>query len=178
MLRLLVIRCSIVAVVSLLPALALAGATDSSTVIGADLLETDSVGSMVVRLVLSLAAIIALIVLTLWGVRRLQGRRWTGKMNAKPIQVIDRVHLAPKRSLDVIAVGDRILLLGVTENGINLLTELTADEKNQLETTQTASGGFQPALEEARNRLQQAFRHARTKLPGELVTSKANTQSS
>ncbi len=165
-------------ILGMLPVLASAGAGDSSAVLGANLMETDSVGSMIVRLMLSLAAIILLIFVTLWGIRRLQGRRWTGKMNAKPIQVIDRVHLAPKRSLDVVSVGNRILLLGVTEHGINLLTELSADEKNQVEATQTEQRGFQPVLNEARDRLQQAFRRARANLPGELAASKANTQSS
>jgi len=149
---------------------------DSTTVIGAQILETDSVGALIFRLVLALAAVIGAILLTVWVLRRLMTRRWPGRAGERPVRIIDRVQLAPKRSLDVVAVGDRIILLGVTENGINFLTELSAEEKTRFILDAVKQHGFRNTLDEAKSRMQQAFSQARTNLSVDPVSAGTPTK--
>jgi flagellar biosynthetic protein FliO len=126
------------------------------------MLETESLGALIFRLVLTLAFVIAIILGTVWVLRRLMAKRWPGKLKDRPIRVLDRIQLAPKRSLDVVAVGDRIIVLGVTENGINLLTELSPEEKHKFQPATAGQHGFHEALSEAKDRMQQVFSRART----------------
>ena len=41
------------------------------------------------------------------------------------LKVVSRLNLAPKSSLQIIKVGDRNLLIGVTDKEINLIADLT-----------------------------------------------------
>ncbi len=150
---------------------ACAGLGDSTSVAGLQVMDTDSIGSMVFRLVLTLGVVIAVILGTVWILRRLITRRWPGKLKERPIRVLDRVQLAPKRSLDVVAVGERIILLGVTEHGINFLTELSPEEKNSFHPEAAEQHGFKNTLTEAKGRMQQVFSRARTELPAGALST-------
>ena len=155
-----------------------AGASDTTSAAGVQLLETDSMGAMIFRLVLTLGAVIAVILGTVWVLRRLMTKRWPGKLKDRPIRVLDRVQLAPKRSLEVVAVGERIILLGVTENGINFLIELSPEEKSKFHPAAAEQHGFKDVLTEARGRMQQVFSRARAELPGQPVSAGAPANTS
>lgn len=141
-----------------------AGLEDTTSVAGVQSFETDSIGSLIFRMVLTLGAVIAIILVTVWLLRRLMTRRWPGKLKDRPVRVLDRIQLAPKRTLDVVAVGERVILLGVTENGINFLTELSAEEKNNLQPEASGQPGFRNSLHEAKVRMNQAFGQARSQM--------------
>jgi flagellar protein FliO/FliZ len=79
------------------------------------------------RLAGSLVLVLGLVWVTMWIARRvLKGRFPAGRV--ADIRVLDRVHLAPRRSIELVAVKDRILVLGVTDHSISMLTELTQEE--------------------------------------------------
>ncbi len=63
-----------------------------------------------------------------------------GKMGFKPrekmIEMMATYHLGPKKSIAVVRVADRTLVLGISSETISLITQIAADE------------GFDPALEE------------------------------
>jgi flagellar biogenesis protein FliO len=83
------------------------------------------------------------------------------------MRVLERLHLAPKKSVEIVTVGSRILVLGVTEERIGLLTELASEELP--ETSPEAAGtdarltpGRKRALlNEARHKFNELFRSAR-----------------
>jgi len=115
----------------------------------------------------TLLFVLVLIWGTTWVAKRLMKGRWSGA-GADRMRVLERLHLAPKKSVEIVSIGERILVLGVTENQIGLLTELEPGELTQSDaaTAPTAkaslSAGRQHALlNEARHKLNELFRSAR-----------------
>ena len=78
---------------------------------------------LVLRVVLSLAVILGL----LWFIARTSSKRFGGAARSM-VRVVARQPLARTASLAVVEVGDRVLVVGVSENGVNLLTELDPSE--------------------------------------------------
>ncbi len=78
---------------------------------------------LVLRVVLSLAVVLGL----LWFVARTSSRRLGGAARGL-VRVVARQPLARTASLAVVEVGDRVLVVGVSENGVSLLTEMDPSE--------------------------------------------------
>ena len=78
---------------------------------------------LVIRLIVSLAIVVGLLLL----LSRVVNGRFKGRSGAA-IQVLHRQSLARNSSVAVIAVGGRVLLVGATEHEITLLSELDPDE--------------------------------------------------
>ena len=77
---------------------------------------------LVVRLVFSLMVVVGLLLL----LARVAQRRFTGGRGAM-IRVVSRQQLSRSSAIAVINVADRVLVVGTTESGISLLTELDPD---------------------------------------------------
>lgn len=78
---------------------------------------------LVVRLVFSLAVVVGLLLV----VTRLGSRRFRGS-SSSPVRVVHRQHLSRTSSVAVVAIGERVLVLGATEHSISVLAELDPDE--------------------------------------------------
>jgi flagellar protein FliO/FliZ len=78
---------------------------------------------LVIRVVLSLAVVLGL----LWFIARTSSRRFGGSARTM-VRVVARQPLARTASLAVVEVGDRVLVVGVSENGVSLLTEMDPSE--------------------------------------------------
>lgn len=78
---------------------------------------------IVLRVVFSLAAVLGL----MWFLARVASRQMGGT-HASVVRMIGRQSLGRTSSVAVVAVGERMLVLGVTEAGVRLLAELDADE--------------------------------------------------
>ena len=78
---------------------------------------------LVIRVVFSLAVVLGL----LWFVARTSSRRFGGGSRSV-VRVLARQPLARNASLAVVEVGERLLVVGVSENGVSLLTEMDAEE--------------------------------------------------
>ena len=78
---------------------------------------------LTVRLVVSLAIVVGLLLLT----ARLGSRRFRSGSGA-PVKVLHRQALSRTSSIAVVEVGSRTLVLGATEHQINVLTELHASD--------------------------------------------------
>lgn len=52
------------------------------------------------------------------------GKRFSGQSLKRNLRVVDRLAVSNKSSICVVKVGDEMLLLGVTENNINILEKL------------------------------------------------------
>ena len=160
----------IVAIIAVLMAAHPAAAqwtTSADTVTALGGLASESLWSSLGRLALALVVVIVLIWGTLWIAKRVMSGRLTGKRES-PVRVLERAHLAPKRSIDVVSVGNRVLVLGVTEHSIALLTELApgdlattdsfADALRQKQSGERRHGDL---LSQARKRLNDLFQTAR-----------------
>jgi flagellar protein FliO/FliZ len=79
-----------------------------------------SLGAALAQTLITLGAVCALA----WWVLRWAARRGVGRSPAGIISVVDRVALDPRRSLFVVRVGAKVLLLGGSDGGLSLLSEL------------------------------------------------------
>lgn len=89
-------------------------------------------GAVLFRMVMMLAAVCAFALVTLrWGLRRFVAPRTANG----PVEVVSRTVVEPRRAILVVRVGARHLVVGSSEAGMNLLTELEAGELAVAETT-------------------------------------------
>ena len=85
---------------------------------------------------LALGAVAALLALTVWGIGRVsQSRR-----GRQPISVESAITLGDKRSLVIVTVEGRRLLVGVAPGSVSLLTELSAPFSETLAASLRADG--------------------------------------
>lgn len=103
----------------------LTAATDTAAYVGTSSLIQDSVPSLA-RIVVALLVIVVIIYATVFLLRRLSGNRASGG-RGKTIQVIEQTYLAPKKSVCLLKLADRAVLIGITDASINMLTELEWD---------------------------------------------------
>ena len=112
------------------------------------------------RLGITLVAVLALIWVTMWLAKRVLKGRITGRGESE-LRVMERLYLAPKKSIEVVSVAGRILVLGVTEHGISMLTELAEGDLPATAGT-SQSRMTLPKAQEQRQR--DLLRQARTRM--------------
>ena len=78
---------------------------------------------LVIRLVVSLAIVVGLLVL----LARVSGRRFNGGSRSL-VKVLHRQPLSRTTAVAVVTVGARVLVLGTTEHQVSLLAELSPEE--------------------------------------------------
>ncbi len=83
-------------------------------------------GSYLVETAVTLLAVVALALLILVGARRLGVGRPVG-----PMQLLGRLPLDARRSVYLVQIGRRVLVLGVSEAGLTRLAQLPADQVPQ-----------------------------------------------
>jgi flagellar protein FliO/FliZ len=81
---------------------------------------------LAVRVVLSLGVVLGL----LWMISRMTSKRLGGRRGGL-VQVHARQPLSRGASVNVVTVGDKVLVIGVTENQVNLITELDTETIEQ-----------------------------------------------
>ncbi len=112
------------------------------------------------RLALTLVLVIALIWATMWVARRfLKGR--VAKGGQSDAHVVERLFLAPKKSIEIVSIGNRLLVLGVTEDRISMLTEL---EQGNMPAVAGTNLGARRVVEPNDRRERDLLRQARTKM--------------
>lgn len=84
--------------------------------------------SLIGQMFLSLAAVLAVMALITYAVRRSIGIPSAGRHPAVSVDVLGQRALHPKRSVYVLRVGGSVLVVGSSENGLQMLTELTDPE--------------------------------------------------
>jgi flagellar protein FliO/FliZ len=86
-----------------------------------------SVLGLIARLVVSLTVVLGLMMAAAWVLRR-RGGSLVRAGKAGVTEVMARQSLTKSSSVQVVRIGDRALVLGVTEQSITYLTEADADE--------------------------------------------------
>ena len=86
-------------------------------------------GELLLRMVFSLAVVVGLLIL----ISRVAARRLHGRAGS-PIEVLHRQALSKSASVSVVSVAGRVLVLGSTDQQVNVLTELDADAFGTPET--------------------------------------------
>jgi len=96
---------------------------------------------LVIRLVFSLAVVVGMLLL----LAKFSAKRFRGGSGSL-VQVVQRQPLSRTSSVAVVTVGSRVLVLGTTEQQVQLLTELDPDELDvpELETPHPAAASDRP----------------------------------
>jgi flagellar biogenesis protein FliO len=102
--------------------------------------------SILARLLLALGVTVGLIYVTIWGLKLIWEKQgWNVKVDeGKPIRVLNSMHLGPRKTVQVIEIGKRLLVLGVGHEEVNCLTVIT--EPDEIDSIKQASQTAFPHL--------------------------------
>lgn len=75
------------------------------------------------KMIASLGVVLAMILFLLYGIRRLTRQR-TGAAGGKRIQVLESHYMGVKKSISLVRVPGKVLVLGISGDRINLLDTL------------------------------------------------------
>lgn len=98
--------------------------------------EGESLGSTTayfLRVVIDLAIVVALVWLVVWLLRRFSHKsrilgflsRWRLGAESKSMRLLETMSLGPARSLHLVEVGDKILVVGSTSANVNYIAEVS-----------------------------------------------------
>jgi flagellar protein FliO/FliZ len=116
----------------------------------ADSARARSTFDLLLQSLMALCIVLALILCASWLVRRF-GKRSPLLAGAELATILGRVHLSPKATLHFVRVDDKVLVIGVTQNNMSLITELEAipapepgieDDLESAAPPSTGSGAF------------------------------------
>jgi len=103
-----------------------AGAPDGYPGMGLDLFFST------VKVTAALALTLVLLVALVWVMKRMMSLRNTYGIAGSDLSVLEMHHLGPKKAVALVKVLDRVLIVGVSEQSLNTLGELTPDEIEKL----------------------------------------------
>ena len=113
--------------------------------------EAPSMAGMLFQMLGSLVVIVLLIFGAAWVYRRINQPRLRGERNGRLVQVLGSTFLAPKKSVTLVHVGSRILVVGVSDADMSTLATLEESESDeileQMVTSQSKSPAFSGMLE-------------------------------
>lgn len=82
-----------------------------------------------------ISALVIVIVAIYGGVyllKRMMGKKYTGNRQHNVLEVIETTYVAPKKSVTLLRVADKSVLVGMSENQITVLTELDSDQTREV----------------------------------------------
>lgn len=107
------------------------------------------VGSLALQILFGLAFVLLLAVVSIRGLKRMQG-----KLLSRPgkggdiLEVLETCHLGPQQKVIAIRMNDEVGIIGVTKEGISMLTVLKepADDLRRARATESNSAAFSDNL--------------------------------
>ncbi|MFQ5453880.1 MAG: FliO/MopB family protein, partial [Candidatus Zixiibacteriota bacterium] len=80
----------------------------------------------------ALVVVIISIYLGIFLLRKLMGKKYSGNRQNNLLEVLETTYIAPKKTVSLLRVADKSVLIGITDNHISVLTELNSDETNEI----------------------------------------------
>jgi len=115
-----------------------AGDTD----LAAKTLTTSALPALL-RMVSALVVVIICIYGAILLLKHFMGRRYSKSGHLRILEVLETAYVAPKKTVSLIRVADKSVLVGVTENGMSVLTELSPEQ-----TTKVLTHEEEPQIED------------------------------
>lgn len=81
----------------------------------------------ILKMIMALAVVIVCIYAGIWLLKKVMVKNRTGNRSAYLLEVLETAYIDPKKSLSLVRVADRSVLIGVTDNQISMLTELDTE---------------------------------------------------
>jgi len=108
------------------------------------------------RLASAMVIVIACIYGAIWLLRRLMGRKGGLRGNSGSLEVLETACVAPKKTVSLIRVADKAVLVGITESNMSVLTELDPEQTAALAASRPEpepDDGFSNVLKAASDKL-------------------------
>ncbi len=122
-----------------------ATATSSSLPLtGSQATDYGSAMGAMIRMLSALIIVILAIYLGVFALRRMLNRRALGRGSVRALEVIQSTPVGPKKSVTLIRVADKSVLVGITDSRISILTELTEEETGKLLAAEDAADVHEP----------------------------------
>jgi flagellar biogenesis protein FliO len=99
-------------------------------------LATINAGGMVFRIIGSVALVVGVLYAGMYAMKVLSRRAGGGNLKKDAICVLQRKYIAPKKAIYVVTVGNRAMVVGVTDTQISHLADLTEDEIESIKATE------------------------------------------
>ncbi len=132
---------------------------DSTKVLSAPVTGNFNFAALLFKTILSLAVVIVLLVLFVYGLKWLQSKTQSGYYKYHNMSIQDSLSVGPKRQIHLVQVMNRVILIGASETGINLLLELDEDEKKELAEKKEKAKPFSKSLSEQMSKLGGSVKH-------------------
>jgi flagellar biosynthetic protein FliO len=84
------------------------------------------------KLVSALVIVIVCIYAGVYLLKRLMGKRYSGNGQHNLLEVLETTYVAPKKSVSLLRVADKSVLVGISENQMTVLTELDRDQTREV----------------------------------------------
>ena len=123
----------------------------------------DNIGPTLLRLGLALLLIVGLIYLSVLMLKKVSNARVGKQGMGGTIDVVDRHHLAPKKQLCLVKVDKKYLLVGVSDQSISLVADVSDqkfERKEAVAKPQYQGFSFKKLFSEARMNLPLLSKHA------------------
>ena len=108
------------------------------------------------KMIASLGVVLAMILFLLYGIRKLASQR-LGTAGGKQIHVLESHYMGLKKTITLVRVPGKVLVLGISGDRINLLDTLDGDIAKQ-ELTPGKSNSFGPILSERLKKIGDGFK--------------------
>lgn len=125
------------------------------------------------KMIGALVVVLLLMYATFQILKRVSGGKMVGAKGKRSLEVIEATHLAPKKSVALVRVGDRAVMVGVTDHQITLLSELSSEETEKLIEKRQAESAQQPFADLFQSAYKR-FAAVRTKRQDAVVDLPAN----
>jgi flagellar protein FliO/FliZ len=111
----------------------------------------------IVKMTAALAIVLVAIYAAMYGLNRVMKKRRVAGGRGGALDVIESVYVGPKKTISLVRVGDRSVLVGVTDNSVSMLTELGDEETSKLLAAQEAPApeAFGTVLSSAMSKVKQ-----------------------
>ena len=127
-------------------------------------LSGGDIGPTLLQLAGALLLIVIIIYLSVWLMKKYSGGKIAGGGNL--ISIVERRHLAPKQALYLIKVGEKHLLIGASDSGLQKLSDL--------DDLEVKSAKPSPAL--GVSRFSQALKQAKESLMPRLIVKEKSVE--
>jgi flagellar biogenesis protein FliO len=108
-----------------------------------------------VKMLLALALTVGLLLLALWGLKQIMGKQGASGKQAgeRPLKILASTYLAPRKTIHLVEVGKRILVVGSGNDEVTSLGVITdPEEMEMIRKLSHSEGGFTDVLRKAWSR--------------------------
>jgi len=91
-----------------------------------------------IKLVSALIVVIICIYLGIFLLKKLMGKKYSGNSRKNFLEVLETTYIAPKKSVTLLRVADKAVLIGMSESHIAVLTELDDAKTKEILVTMKA----------------------------------------